>query len=416
DLTLDVGLRRRTASELTNLAMVGLFDRPADYQTARRLVGLALQLDPSNARAKGVQRQLDNGESTSFRRQNIHLVDKWRSEVRATAEAAAKCQDDPDRKLAAYLYTSLSLAFPDDSGDDAHQAAQLARQGYAVSWTIVDTASTRPSEPTKLSPPLPHPHPVISRDPPKLKPITEIRGLVVQVALDGREHGRATDIIASADSAGARRGIRLIGQVGQEMKTSLEEAVRTVRLRHADVDRASVEISFDDKYTAKDGGSAAGAFTLLLLAAYGDFEVNPQAAITGDITVDGKIRPVGAIPAKVHGAAMDQCKLVAIPASNTDEMSDAILLQGASSLWEVQIFSCQTLDDAIAVMRKDPDPKLVEAMKLFDQLRTDYQKKAPVALRAPKAQEALAKILSLAPNHVSAALLQQLSQGKGPAH
>ena len=153
-----------------------------------------------------------------------------------------------------------------------------------------------------------------------------------------------------------------------------------------------------------------------MLSAFGDFECSDDAAITGDITVDGEIRSVGEVPTKVHGAALDHMKLVVIPPSDIGQLDDAYLLAGPAALWETEIFSADTIDQAIALTRKDREPKLMQAMAMFADLKEKFADKTPQSLSAPDAQSALARILELAPNDVSATYLQQLAAGKRPTH
>src|SRR5262249_25007665 len=150
---------------------------------------------------------------------------------------------------------------------------------------------------------------------PTIKPLTEIRGMVVSRGPDGDYHGKAVDIIAAAQST-PKGTITIRGEVGKEMRVSLDEAIRLVTLRHPEFDRASIALSFGDKSSTKDGGSAGTAFTLLLLSSLGEFELNPDAAVTGDITIDSKVRTVGETPAKAHGAALDKTKIVCVPEGN----------------------------------------------------------------------------------------------------
>jgi hypothetical protein len=242
---------------------------------------------------------------------------------------------------------------------------------------------------------------------------SKIHGLVVMLAPDGLYHGKTIDIIATP---GDSKKVKLVGTTGREMQISLEEAVRVVKLRHPGADKQGIEISFDEKYSTKDGGSAGTAFALVLLSAYGDFTPNPQAAITGDITVDGTVQSVGDVAAKVHGAALDHMELAAIPAADEAQMEDAILIDGPTSLWEIPIFSMKTLDDGIALTRQDADAKLAQAIKQFADLKSAYAGKPVEALKDGDGAAKLAELLSLAPNFVSVKYLQQLAAGKKPEH
>jgi hypothetical protein len=263
--------------------------------------------------------------------------------------------------------------------------------------------------------PAPAPAEAAQTEPAGAGKAASVRGLVVMEAGDGQYHGKTVEIIA-VPSGEQRRGtsVKIVSGVGKEMKIAFDEAVRLFKLRHSDY-KGGIDVSFSDKYSAKDGGSAGAAFTVLLLSFAGDFETNPDAAMTGDITVDGKVRPVGAVAQKVHGAALDHCKLVLIPAANADAMDDAVLLGGLPVLWETQILSAATLDDAIAVMRKDPAPQLLKAVNLFDELKSAYAQKPAAELGVPEVRQKLAQILEMAPNHVSAHALKRVADGDAPA-
>jgi len=250
-----------------------------------------------------------------------------------------------------------------------------------------------------------------------LRDHSTIHGLVVVSAADGRLYGKAVEIIAVAPKHETNfvASIKPIGDIGKEMRTSLEEAVRLAGLRDPRARQIHLEISFDDKYSAKEGGSAATAFTLLILSSLNQFEPDSASAVTGDITVDGKVRPIGAVRSKVRGAALDHMRVVGIPGANAPQLDEAALLEGPGLLWDTQVLGMDTIDDAIAVIRKDRAPKLEQALKLFEKLRADMAQK-PVAELAtnPEAKQTLARILELAPNHLSAATLQRMSQGKLP--
>jgi hypothetical protein len=244
--------------------------------------------------------------------------------------------------------------------------------------------------------------------------VRSVRGLVVVDAADGQMHGKTIEIIAANSPAPQQKpSFKIVTKVGKEMSISFDEAVRLFKLKHPEF-KGTIEVSFSDKYSPKEGGSAGAAFTMVLLSSAGDFEINPDAAMTGDITVDSKVRPVGAVAQKVRGAALDHCKLVVIPAANATAMDDAVLLEGVAALWQTQIFSADTIDDAIAVMRKDVSPQIFKAMTLFDELKASWGDKDAAALKTPEVAQKLAAILEAAPNHVSAKGLKLLADGKGP--
>jgi hypothetical protein len=401
DLTVAKTQFPATATALAELVRNKLkFADPTDYQTASHLLGIALRLDPKNRAALIVSGHLENGTTPK-------PADGW-SEVEALkqlhslAAAAKTSTNKPDQMLAAYLYAASNAITPND--DDTYESELLKQAGCVAKWT--DSSPNAPGIQTNRT----------TDTPGAVRDLTKINGLVVTAAPDGTMYGKVVEILATHSQSPQHR-IRLIGTVGREMAISIDEAARLAELRHPSLSTSGLDISFSDKYSAKDGGSAGAAFTLLMLSAMGDFELDPQSAVTGDITVDGTVSAVGGVFAKVHGAALDHCKIVAIPASNLDQMRDAYILHGISAYWETQTFSIATIDDAIAIMRKDRDPKLEEAITLFHDLKKEFATKTWRQLQnTPAFKEKLDKILALAPNHVSATLLGEVAAGQRPLH
>ena len=82
-----------------------------------------------------------------------------------------------------------------------------------------------------------------------------IHGLVVTSTGEGTLHGQAMDIIAVAPKGREHTFARISveGNVGQEMRISLDEAIRLAGLRDPRAASINLEISFADKYTPRTG-------------------------------------------------------------------------------------------------------------------------------------------------------------------
>ncbi|MFT5129592.1 MAG: hypothetical protein ACI8W8_003217, partial [Rhodothermales bacterium] len=176
-----------------------------------------------------------------------------------------------------------------------------------------------------------------------------------------------------------------------------------------------LQASFADKYTPKDGGSAGTAFTLLILSLVDDFEIDPSFAVTGDVTVDWKTREVGGIGAKIRGAYLDKCRNVAIPIGNESQIGETLLLEGKTeALYQIQIWGIHGVEDAVKLIRMDRDENLSSAMAQFEKVQA-YLKRKPGGHRSsPNLQAALQKILTIAPNHLSAKWLLADAKGRAP--
>jgi len=195
-----------------------------------------------------------------------------------------------------------------------------------------------------------------------------INGLVVRELSNGRHVGFAAGIVATAkDHDGGAVSIR--GTIHLSMVEALNEAARYVRVQHPKLADTHFEISFEERHAPKGGSSAATAFALLLRSMIEGFELDPKAAITGDISINGKVMPIGATVSKIAGAMEDGCTIVAVPVGNAPSVSDFFVATDVqANLAGVQIFSVETVDDAVAVMRTDRGEDLAQAIKVYAEL------------------------------------------------
>lgn len=246
--------------------------------------------------------------------------------------------------------------------------------------------------------------------------VTAVTGMYVRIGDDGDQMGLTGDIIATVDGQSRGGGTASVGfyrKDGDEhMKTAFEEAARAVRMRYPYWQPGRIDISFGDKFTSHGGASAGTAFALLMLSTLEGFEIDPKCAVTGDITVDWRVRKVGGVTAKLRGATLDKCQLACIPTENEQAFIDMALLHGTSSLYEIQVFSMDTLQQAIAVARKDRASDTAEAIRLFGELQARLARNEKDALKAPETVAALQQIVKLAPNHLSAKAMLAIADGK----
>jgi hypothetical protein len=244
---------------------------------------------------------------------------------------------------------------------------------------------------------------------------TSITMLEVQTQSLGMMLGQTSELVLTITRSESPRAtaVRFVTPIGDEMRTARDEALRYIRLQYPNWDVKDAEISFEDKYATHDGGSAGAAIATMVLSAIQGFEIDPTIAITGDISANGKIRAVGAMLAKLRGAIAGRCAAVAVPADNESQLADAAIYAGDEVLSDVQILGVATLDDAVAAVRVDRDPKLQEAIDLFATLQKSI-KARPATLRSGETREALGKIIELAPQHLSAKLLLAVAEGRQP--
>lgn len=396
-VTLEPAIRSRLGTLLS--AAVTEYDATLDA----KILGIALRLDPANRAALAAAERRRKGELPDERQEKPPYSTSAVAEYLAGQSLGLRTRGGADNiTLAGYL-NDLAVSI-DPSNAIARNEQKLYAKAFAPpAWTfLAQDPAKKPLEP---------------RAP--LKRQSKIRGLGITELPNGEETGGVLEILVTADEAHTRQqvGINVAQEVGASMKTALDEAVRAVKLRHpAFGERQHFTLSFGEKYGAKDGPSAGAAFTLVLYSLYDPLKLAGDCAITGDITVDGRVRKVGAVPSKIQAAMLDQCRLVAIPRENAEAPADAALLYPQNTLWKTQVIAVDTLDQALDVMREDRSANLQAAIDRFEAVQRAVGKETPNLTRAhagliPQLQE----VLRLAPNHASARYMLEALQGKAPA-
>ena len=125
------------------------------------------------------------------------------------------------------------------------------------------------------------------------------------------------------------------GSLKDVMKESISVALTLVKLylteQHQDrleaFERADKHIHFPDGATPKDGPSAGGAIALAFLSAALELPIRSDMALTGEISTDGKLLPVGGIKEKLLAAYYNGVYEVALPSSNkglVEDLSDEV--------------------------------------------------------------------------------------------
>lgn len=121
----------------------------------------------------------------------------------------------------------------------------------------------------------------------------------------------------------------LTGQLGDVMQESAKAGVSYIRTIAAEL---GIEEDFYEKYdihihipegaTPKDGPSAGVTMCTALISALGRKAVRRDVAMTGEITLRGKVLPVGGIREKVMAAHRAGIKTVLLPRENERDIED----------------------------------------------------------------------------------------------
>ena len=120
--------------------------------------------------------------------------------------------------------------------------------------------------------------------------------------------------------------ITVTGQLGDVMKESAQIAVSLVK--HMFPERAELfaqndlHIHVPDGATPKDGPSAGITLTTSLASLVTGVAVTPKAAMTGEVSLQGEVKPIGGLPEKLMAAQRAGVKTVFIPAENEEDLRD----------------------------------------------------------------------------------------------
>ncbi len=121
----------------------------------------------------------------------------------------------------------------------------------------------------------------------------------------------------------------LTGQLGDVMKESAQAAVSFLRSRSAELGlpddyfaKHDIHIHVPAGATPKDGPSAGIALATSIASMLTGIKVDPNLAMTGEITLTGQVLPVGGIKEKVLGAKRASILKVLLPRRNETDVDD----------------------------------------------------------------------------------------------
>ena len=151
------------------------------------------------------------------------------------------------------------------------------------------------------------------------------------------------------------------GSLGDVMKESIRAAMTVVRARadslgvsYDKLKSTDIHVHMPEGATPKDGPSAGIALTLALASAMTGIAIRPDIAMTGEVTLRGKVLRIGGLKEKLLAAHRGGIKHVLIPKSNErdlidipDNVKQGLSIQPVESIDEV--FKAALLSQPVAL-------------------------------------------------------------------
>jgi ATP-dependent Lon protease len=155
---------------------------------------------------------------------------------------------------------------------------------------------------------------------------TDVPGVATGLAVTG---AGGDVLFIEATSMEGERGLTLTGQLGDVMKESAQIALSYVEA-HADelgIDRQRLgggryHVHVPAGAIPKDGPSAGITMLTALVSLLSDRKVKGTVGMTGEITLQGKVLPIGGLKQKVLAAHRAGLKEVIVPRRNEQDLDD----------------------------------------------------------------------------------------------
>ena len=155
------------------------------------------------------------------------------------------------------------------------------------------------------------------------------------------------------------------GSLGDVMKESIQAAMTVVRARADKLginpefhEKRDIHIHVPDGATPKDGPSAGIAMCTALVSCLTGNPVRADVAMTGEISLRGKVLPIGGLKEKLLAAHRGGIKTVIIPKDNVKDLEE--IPENAKN--NLTIHAVETIDEVLGIALENP-PEGIEFIK-----------------------------------------------------
>ena len=146
--------------------------------------------------------------------------------------------------------------------------------------------------------------------------------------------------------------IKITGQLGDVMKESVDIALSLVKNMYPEkvevFEKNDIHIHVPAGAVPKDGPSAGITMTTAIASLLNNIPVSPEYAMTGEVSLRGRVMPIGGLPEKLMAAARAGIKKVFIPEENKDDLKEV----AEEVLNELEIIPVKKVEDVLGIVLK----------------------------------------------------------------
>jgi ATP-dependent Lon protease len=154
------------------------------------------------------------------------------------------------------------------------------------------------------------------------------------------------------------------GNLRDVMKESIQAANAYVRSRSRDFgitsalfEKKDIHVHVPEGATPKDGPSAGVAMVTAIVSIMTGIAVRKDVAMTGEITLRGRVLPIGGLKEKLLAALRAGIKTVVIPEENVKDLAEI----GDEIKAKLEILPASRMDDVLKVaLQRVPQPLAAE--------------------------------------------------------
>jgi ATP-dependent Lon protease len=151
--------------------------------------------------------------------------------------------------------------------------------------------------------------------------------------------------------------LTLTGKLGDVMQESAQAAMSYVRSKADEFHipknfnrTTDVHIHIPEGAIPKDGPSAGITLATSLISALGRIPIRKEVAMTGEITLRGKVLPIGGLKEKILAAHRSGLKTIIVPRENEKDLADI----PKNVLDSLNVYMVESMDEVLKIALAEP--------------------------------------------------------------